>query len=31
LRPALWLHGAALWTLNPQDFKDVTGLEMAVL
>ena len=25
------VHGAALWTLNPQDFKDVPGLELAVL
>jgi predicted nucleic acid-binding protein len=22
------VHGAALWTLNPQDFKDVPGLEL---
>ena len=23
------VHGAALWTLNPQDFRDVPGLELA--
>jgi predicted nucleic acid-binding protein len=22
------LHGAALWTLNPQDFKDLPGLDL---
>ena len=23
------VHGATLWTLNPQDFKDIPGLELA--